>query len=101
MEIHLSNYGKTKSSRTARSHSLVVQLGKDLEVFFSYETPIAFAVNGCMVIRENDFSRTTGVHLNWVDPNKDKRVKGEVFEELLDKAVLAYRKGVKGVPKST
>lgn len=42
-----------------------VELGKSLTVWFSYSTPIAFAVPGLGRIKsENIWPRTTGKHLN-------------------------------------
>lgn len=54
-------------------------------VWFSYETPIAFAESGGRVtIRENEWSTTiTGKHLNIVDPDKSKRIAGGIFTSAL------------------
>ena len=55
-------------------------------VWFSYRTPIAFAYNGEVVVRENDWSTTTGRHLNAIDGgDKDSRVSGEEFVRQLGK----------------
>lgn len=44
---------------------ICVELGKTLTVWFSYGTPVAFAVPGLGRIKsENVWSRTTGKHLN-------------------------------------
>lgn len=56
-----------------------------MRVWFSYETPIAFAGPGYpRTVRENDWSVTTGKHLNYIDDgNKSARVTGEEFERRL------------------
>lgn len=36
-------------------------------IAFSYKTPIAFACGGVVVVRQNDWSTTTGKHLNAID----------------------------------
>lgn len=59
-----------------------------ITVWFSYKTPVAFyTVETGRVVRENDWSTTTGKHLNWID-NGDKktRVDGETFERMLAEA---------------
>jgi len=49
-------------------------------IWFSYRTPIAFAYNGETVVRENDWSTTTGRHLNEIDGgDKSSRVSGDEF----------------------
>lgn len=55
-----------------------------ISVYFSYETPIAFNSNEKgLIVRQNDFSRTTGKHLNHLSEDKSLRVTGEEFENLL------------------
>jgi hypothetical protein len=54
-----------------------------VEVWFSYQTPVAFRANGRLVVRENVWSNTTGRHLNLIDNgNKKERVSGEEFNRL-------------------
>lgn len=60
-----------------------------LTVYFSYNTPIAFyTMNTGLVVRQNDWSNTTGGHLNAIDGGdaeaKKKRLRGEDFEVQLD-----------------
>lgn len=61
-----------------------VNLSGFLTLYFSYNTPIAFYAGGERVIRENEWSTTTGKHLNWINPDKSVRVSGEVFEQKLE-----------------
>ena len=55
-----------------------------VRVWISYRTPVAFQVDGhSRVVRQNDWSTTTGKHLNWIDGgDKKSRVDGETFERL-------------------
>ena len=81
------NYGQYSSDNYG-VNSLAFDLGS-IEIFFSYQTPVAFitAKTG-LVVRENDWSTTTGKHLNWID-NGDKkaRITGEEFEKRLQEAL--------------
>lgn len=54
-----------------------------LAVYFSYETPIAIHdnENNKWVIRENDWSNTTGRHLNYINEDKSIRIAGAEFEK--------------------
>lgn len=59
----------------------------DLTVWYSYRTPIGFhhPTTGT-VTRENDWSNTTGRHLNHIDQGrKDDRLTGEQFTAQLDR----------------
>ena len=66
----------------------------DLRVYFSYSTPVAFRLDGNLVIRQNDWSTTTGKHLNAISENKKDRISGEKFEDLYRKAL--EKLGLKG-----
>ena len=59
-----------------------------VSVWFSYETPIAFAYGGQTVVCHNIWSSTTGRHLNKIDGGKKiNRVSIEKFYELYRNAV--------------
>lgn len=52
----------------------------DATFYFSYETCVAFDTpEGEQVVSENVWSQTTGKHLNWINPVKEKRVPHEEF----------------------
>ena len=72
--------GKNKDNFTA------VQIN-NLIVWFSYNTVIAFSKNGKLTIRENDWSTTTGKHLNWINDDHSIRVSSDVFEQKLSAAL--------------
>lgn len=63
----------------------------DVSVWFSYETPVAFSVGGAApVVRQNDWSNTTGRHMAQIDGGdkaaKAARIPGDDF---LDAVTLA------------
>jgi len=54
----------------------------DLELYFSYETLVAFqSPETGLVVSENVWSTTTGRHLNEIHPNKDIRIPYEEFHK--------------------
>ena len=63
-----------------------------LVITFSYQTPVGYSIYipGKLrqeIVRQNDWSRTTGKLLNDLEPDKKARVTGEVFEKALEKAL--------------
>lgn len=67
------------------AHALQLFIGDGRVVWFSYQTPVAFrGADGRRYVRVNDWSTTTGKHLNAID-NGDKRsrIPGVEFERLL------------------
>ena len=79
------------SHPTDRPNFTAVDVG-NLEVWFSYSTPIAYRVPGSgLVIRENDWSNTTGKHLTYLDGGnaaaKKERISGAKFEAQLSAIV--------------
>jgi hypothetical protein len=67
------------------SNGTGIDLGS-LRIWFSYGIPIAFHDETGLHIRENDWSTTTGGHLNAIDPDHSKRISGEEFQKLLAEA---------------
>ncbi len=80
----IENYGQYSSNNYGANTLVVEMLG--IRVYYSYKTIIAFwtAETG-LVISENIWSRTTGKHLTFIDPDKSKRIPHEKFEILLKK----------------
>lgn len=65
----------------------MVEVGS-LHLYFSYETIVAFrAPQTGFIVSENVWSKTTGKHLNWIDPYKSNRVKHTDFELILSKVL--------------
>lgn len=83
----IKTYGNYSSSNYG-AHALCVTVGR-ITVWFSYQTPIAFRDGyNPRVVRENDWSTTTGKHLNAIDGgNKKGRVSGQEFERLFAEAL--------------
>jgi hypothetical protein len=88
MDITINNYSQ---GRSKQHNSTYVVVG-DLTIYFSYRTPVAFSYRGKQVVRQNDWSTTTGKHLNWIDGgDKASRVSGEEFQRLLEEAHKANK----------
>lgn len=70
---------------TTASNATCVSLG-DLDLYFSYRTPVAFRYPGIgTVVRQNEWGPTTGKHLNAIDGgDKKSRVPGDEFIRLLN-----------------
>lgn len=86
MQVKFQNLGTVNQNR--------VDLGP-LTIWFSYETPVAFQVDGSKLIcRQNDWSFTTGKLLNKLCPNKADRISGLEFETYLA-TILNQLDGVK------
>lgn len=47
--------------------------------WYSYETLVAFRINGEFHIIKNYWGTTTGKHLNWIDPDHSIREDDETF----------------------
>lgn len=68
---------------TDRPNFAIVHL-PNVTLAFSYETCIAFRAQLDWMVRENDWSATTGKHLNYLDAgNKADRLPSEEFESQL------------------
>jgi hypothetical protein len=52
--------------------------------YISYNTPIAVRHNGKFWVSENEFSRTTGKHLNMISDNKSKRIPHAMLMEKIN-----------------
>ena len=83
----ISNYGEYVSSNYG-AHTRQVRVGR-VVVWYSYDTPVAFAVGGQpRVVRRNSWGPTTGKHLNWIDGgDKASRVSSDEFERLWAEAM--------------
>lgn len=62
---------------------------ENLILYFSYDTIIAFRASKGLVIRKNDWSSTTGKHLNAINEDKKRRIIGEQFEKELEKVLIS------------
>lgn len=75
-EYHGQNYGL---------NCLMVSFSSGLVLYYSYETIVAFSTSKLgQLVRQNDWSTTTGKHLNWIDGGaKKERLTSGQFEALL------------------
>ena len=70
--------------RTIQSNLYQVQINH-ITIWFSYETAIAFQVNADFIyVSKNEWSNTTGKHLNIIDKDKAKRIDHKLLLSELD-----------------
>lgn len=71
-------------------------------IAFSYKTIIAFAQGGRLVVRQNDWSNTTGKHLNLIDGGtpeaKKARMTSAEFESTMAEYEITFRRVFAGAP---
>ena len=82
MQETLQQYAKRIPQPTIErpSPNLTIVRVMGATFYFSYETCVAFDTpDGEQVVSENVWSQTTGEHLNWINPVKEKRVPHEEF----------------------
>lgn len=84
----IRNYGQYSSDNYG-AHTLEVDLGL-LSLFYSYDTIVAFCDEQGLVCSVNQWTVTTGKHLNWIQPDKKQRVNGETFNKLLAEALARH-----------
>jgi len=78
------NYGKYSSSNYGY-HTIGFSVN-GVDYYFSYNTLVAFdSPKTGLVCQINYWGNTTGKHLNWIEPNHNKRVNQEEFYKLLSK----------------
>ena len=85
----ISSYGDYSSDNYG-VNSLMVDLDT-IRLYYSYKTIVAFyTVQTGLIVCENHWSVTTGKHLNWINPDKSKRVKYDDFQVQLQSALTAH-----------
>jgi hypothetical protein len=86
MKSYPSTKYRTYCEKTTKKNALCFSMGENLEVYYSYETPVAYCHNGQLVVRKNDWKQTTGKHLNAIDGgDKSSRIDGKQFVSQLNK----------------
>lgn len=97
MKVKLENWGTVNKNSVILSKEKEKEWGpmkSSLVMVFSYETCVSFELRGCgdfvQMTRQNDWSVTTGKLLNELEPDKSKRVAGDVFEVALEKALSSF-----------
>jgi len=86
---NISSYGDYSSDNYG-VNTLRVKL-VNITLYYSYKTIVAYedAKDG-LVVRKNDWSTTTGKHLNWIDDDHKTRIEGEVFQKMLAEACTRH-----------
>ena len=83
MNINFYNYGNYSSDNYG-THSLCFNDNGN-KYWFSYNTLIAFCINGEFHIIKNYWNTTTGKHLNWINPDKSIREDNDTFQANLER----------------
>ena len=91
-DIRYYNYG-IYSSDNYGAHSLcfVTPIGK---YWFSYDTLVAFMINGEFHIIKNYWGTTTGKHLNWIDNDHSIREDRETFDANYNRLIESYKEAM-------
>ena len=67
-----------------QSNFYILNVNEEVIIYFSYETPIALVIRGHPFVSENIWSKTTGRHLNMIEPDKDKRVPYSIVQDKIE-----------------
>lgn len=82
MTITKSSYGEYSSGNYG-AHTLLFSIN-GVDIYFSYDTVVAFRGPQGLRVRENSWGPTTGKHLNWIDGGDRKgRLSAEQFAKEL------------------
>ena len=85
----ISSYGKYESSNYGMN-TIRLDLSS-LTLYYSYKTIIAYRDNkDGLVISDNDWSTTTGKHLNWILEDKSYRLDFDQFQIKLNAALKRH-----------
>ena len=87
-KANVRNYGQY-SSYNYGAHTLVFSDGKGNQFWFSYDTLVAFLINGEFHIIQNYWGTTTGKHLNWIDSDHSIRETDEEFNKNYERLMAA------------
>ena len=86
-EVSISHYGNYDSKNP---NDIVVTIGQ-LDIYFSYRTIVAYrTIDQGLICSENVWSVTTGKHLNWIQPDKEKRLSFDEFQDRLDETLEGF-----------
>lgn len=87
-KANVRNYGEY-SSENYGAHTLVFSDGHGNQFWFSYDTLVAFCVNGEFHIIQNYWGTTTGKHLNWIDSDHSIRETIDEFNANYERLMAA------------
>ena len=78
--MHRDTYGEGNRAYQLRKAHCDVYSKDGVELYFSYETLVAFKVDGYHLVSiQNYWGTTTGKHLNWIGEPKDERLTSNDF----------------------
>jgi hypothetical protein len=89
--MHRDTYGEGNRAYQLRKGHCDLYSKDGVELYFSYETLVAFKVpNYQLVSIENCWGTTTGKHLNWIGEPKDARLSSGDFEKVAKECLEPY-----------
>lgn len=88
MKPEFYNYGNYSSDNYG-VHTLCFIDSMGNKYWYSYETLVAFRINGEFHISENYWGTTTGKHLNWINKDHSIREDHETFNANLARLTAA------------
>jgi hypothetical protein len=66
-----------------------VLLHETYSIWFSYETPIAYSDDyGNLYVSNNEWSSTTGKHLNYIESDKSKRIPHNLLISIINSSFM-------------
>lgn len=82
--MHRDTYGEgNRAYQLRKAHCDLYENDKGVQLYFSYQTLVAFKVPGYQLVSvENRWGTTTGKHLNWIGEPKDARLSLDDFEKV-------------------
>lgn len=84
--MNRDTYGEGNRAYQLRKAHCDVYFKDGVELYFSYETLVAFKVSGFHLVSvENCWGPTTGKHLNWIGEPKNERLSFDDFEAVAKK----------------
>jgi hypothetical protein len=80
---------KQISLRTIKPNLTEVTIGS-LDLYYSYETVIAFRDGVGLKVSQNCWSNTTGRHISLLESDKAKLIKSDLFDDMLLEAMKRH-----------
>ena len=92
--MHRDTYGEGNRAYQLRKAHCDVYSKDGIELYFSYETLVAFKVPHYQLVSvENCWGNTTGKHLNWIGEPKDARLSFNDFKTIAKEYLEPYEGG--------
>lgn len=90
--MHRDTYGEgNRAYQLRKAHCDIYENDQGVQLYFSYETLVAFKVPGYQLVSvENVWGPTTGKHLNWIGEPKDARLPRGDFDRVAIESLEPY-----------